>query len=331
MEKKQGFFKNVWTSIRDFEKYEEFAADKVVSAIKYILILTLIFTLAITLTYTIKFYDILNSAKEYISQNVEEMKLEDGKLTVKSEKPIIIENEKSIMPIIIIDTSDEANTEEYIEKINLYDTGMAVLKDRIILSNSLLSQDENIYYSNFLTENIDSKEGFIGLISGSNMTYTYMLFFATIFVYMFVIYIASNLVDGLVLGVIGYLFARIVRLRLKFKATFNIGLHALTLPIVLNLIYIIVNTFTNFTITYFQWMYTTISYIYVAVAILMIKTEIINQKIQLMKLEKIQEKASQEETIEEKPKEKEDKEEKKSEEENKKEKEDGEQPEGSNA
>ena len=200
----------------------------------------------------------------------------------------------------------------------------------MIISNNLLAQDESIYYSNIFTENLTNKEEFINLISGNNMIYTYMLFFVTIFVYMFIIHFASNIVDAVVLGALGYIFARIVKLRLRFKATFNIGIHALTLPIILNLIYIIVNTFTNFTISYFQWMYTTISYIYVAVAILMIKTEIINQKIQLMKLEKIQEKVANEDTIEEEPEEKK-KEEKKEKQKEEKEKDNGEQPEGSNA
>jgi len=106
---------------------------------------------------------------------------------------------------------------------------------------------------------------------------------------LFIVYLSSNAVDSIVLGALGFVFARIVRLKLKFKATFNIGVHALTLPIILNLIYIIVNTYSGFTVTYFGWMYTTISYIYVAVAILMIKAEIINQKIELTKINKIQE------------------------------------------
>lgn len=329
-EKKPNFFKKVWTSIRDFEKYEEFAADKIISAIKYILILTLIFIMIITVAYTFKFYSVVDDIKQYVSQEIEEISLENGKLTISSKEPIIIENEKSIVPIIIIDTDKDANTEKHLEKINLYDTGILILNDRITISNNLLAQDQSIYYSNVFTENINSKEEFLNLISGNNMLYTYMLFFVTIFVYLFIIYFSSNLVDAVVLGALGYIFARIVKLRLRFKATFNIGIHALTLPIILNLIYIMVNTFTNFTISYFQWMYTTISYIYVAVAILMIKTEIINQKIQLMKLEKIQTKVAEEDTIEEEPKEKE---EKKPEDEKKeeKEKDNGEQPEGSNA
>lgn len=73
------FFKKVWTSIRDFEKYGEFAAGKLSSAIKYILILTIIFTATITLAYTYKFYTVVESGKEYISHNIENMKIEDRK------------------------------------------------------------------------------------------------------------------------------------------------------------------------------------------------------------------------------------------------------------
>lgn len=79
MEEKMNFFKKVWTSIRDFEKYGEFAAEKLSKAIKYIIILTLIFTAIISLTYTYKFYTIVESAKNYINQNIEEMKMEDRK------------------------------------------------------------------------------------------------------------------------------------------------------------------------------------------------------------------------------------------------------------
>ena len=210
---------------------------------------------------------------------------------------------------------------------------MIVLSDRIFISSSSLGQEESIYYSSLFDTNLSSKAEFMELLSGKNMTYGYVLFAITVFIYMFIIYFISNLMDGLILGALGYLFARIMRMKLRFKATYNIGLHALTLPIILNLIYIIVNTLTGFTIEYFQWMYTTISYIYVAVAILMIKTEIINQKIELIRLEQIQQQKPEEQEEEEekevdkqKPK-KEDKEQ-----EEKKEKgEQGEEPEGSNA
>lgn len=72
------------------------------------------------------------------------------------------------------------------------------------------------------------------------------------------------------------------------------GVYALTLPILLNIIYIVVNTFTGLEIKYFSWMYTTISYIYMIVAILMIKTDLINRQVELMKIIEEQEKVKKE-------------------------------------
>ena len=338
MEEKAGFFKNLWTSVRDFEKYEQFAADKVSKAILYILILTIIFTSVISLTYTYKFFTIIESTKNYVNENIEEIKLEDGKLEISSNaednsQEITITNEDSIVPMIVINTSENVNTDELMEKIKLYDTGLLLLSDRAIISSSLLGQEEEIFYSNLFDTDISSKAEFMDMLSGKNMTYGYVIFAISVFIYMFIIYFTSNLIDGLILGILGYLFARIVRMKLKFKATYNIGLHAITLPILLNLVYIIVNTLTGFTINYFQWMYTTISYIYVAVAILMIKTEIINQKIELIRLEQIQQEQKEEPKEDEEKKEepKPDKEDEKKEEKKEKKGNQGEQPEGSNA
>ena len=350
--KEKNFFRKVWTSIKDFEGYEEFAAGKVLKTIKYILLLTLIFTILVSFAYVLKFYFAVEDVKAYINDNVDSIILKNGKLDVTSKNSIVIENENNIVPIIIVDTSEGANRDEYLEKLKAYDMGVLLLSDRVIIESKLFDlqnvseintglsiykdiTDNSIMYSNLFDFDINSKDEALELISSSNLMYAYFVFFGTIFIYLFMVYIASNLVDGIVLGALGYLFARIMKLRLRFKATFNIGVYALTLPICLNLLYIIVNMFTGFTINYFQWMYTTISYIYVVVAILMIKTEIINQKIQLIRLRDIQEQEAREaeennnqeekkEKKEEKPKDKED------EKSDKKETSEGE-PEGSNA
>ena len=345
--KEKSFFKKIWTSIKDFEEYEEFAAGKVTKAIKYIILLTLIFTLFVSIAYTFKFYLAINGIKEYINENVKDITLKNGKLEVIADNVLTIEDKNNIIPIIIVDTSNEANKEEYLEKIKAYDTGILLLSDRIIFQSKAINMQNvvqgnsdtqsynnlngnSFLYTSLINFDIDGKGEMLDLIEGQ-LLYILSIFFVTIFIYLYIIYLASNLVDGIVLGTLGYIFARIMRLRLKYKATFNIGVHALTLPLLLNLAYIIVNMFSGFNINYFQWMYTTISYIYVVVAILMIKTEIINQKIQLIRLRQIQTEASKE--AEEKGEEEEKKEEEKEKNEvNEKDKgsEDGE-PEGSNA
>ena len=261
--------------------------------------------------------------------------METGRLEVISDSPIIIENEKNVIPLIIVDTSSDANIEELTKKLNTYENGLLILSDKIIVSSSLLKENRSIDLSDVPSGDVDNKQELLDNLNESNLMYIYVLIFETLFIYLFIVYVASNFVDAFVLGALGYIFARIVRLKLRFRATFNIGIHALTFPIILNLIYIVIDTLIGFNITYFQWMYTSISYIYVAVAILMIKAEIINQKIQLIKLQEIQ-KQAKEEVVEEEPKEKEEKKDKQDEEKTeKKEKQDdnlGEgEPEGSNA
>ena len=329
--KEKNFFQKVWTSIRDFEGYEEFAAGKVTKAIIYVLLLTLIFSIIIAITYTYKFYSAIQSTSNYVAENVDEIKMVDGKLEITSNKDSIIEDENAIIPIIIADTSKEANKEEYIKKIKAYETGILFLSDRALLISNNIANETEVYYSNIFQLNIDGKEEFLNLFEFSNLFPTYIVFFLTMFVYLVIIYFMSNIMDAVVLGALGYVFARLMRLKLKYKASFNIGAYAITLPVILNLIYIIVNTFTGFEIKYFQWMYTTISYIYVVVAILMIKTEIINQKIQLIRLREIQEQAVKEEQVQEEESKKEEQEENKEEEKKNSDKAPGEEPEGSNA
>ena len=78
-EKSRNFFVDIWTSIKDFEGYEEFAADKVTKAIKYLLMLTLIFVILISVVYTYKFYLTLANIKSYAIQNIEDIKFTNRK------------------------------------------------------------------------------------------------------------------------------------------------------------------------------------------------------------------------------------------------------------
>ena len=79
-EKESNFFKKIWTSITDFEEYEEFAAEKVSKAIKYLILLTLIFTIIIGIAYTYKFNLAVNGVKSYVRENIEDIKMTDRKI-----------------------------------------------------------------------------------------------------------------------------------------------------------------------------------------------------------------------------------------------------------
>ena len=96
------------------------------------------------------------------------------------------------------------------------------------------------------------------------------------------------------LGTFGYFTAIILRMHIKFTAMCKIAIYSLTLPIILNAIYVIVHTFANFEVKYFDVMYIAIAYIYIITAILMIKSDFIKNEKELTRILQEQEKIRQE-------------------------------------
>lgn len=122
----------------------------------------------------------------------------------------------------------------------------------------------------------------------------YVATYISVYIYCFVAYVIFALADALLLSVIGMLTSRIARVVLKYGPVFNISIYALTLPMLLNAAYIVLNSFTGFEIKYFEFMYNAIAYIYVVTAILMIRSEMIKQELELMQLEEEQKRVREE-------------------------------------
>ena len=319
--KKQNFFKDVLKSVKDLDKYEDFALELPKKAFKYLLKLVMIFCAIICIFYTYKIVQNMNNIYINLKNKLPDFSYSEGILTIDSEEPIVIEEYKDVLGKIIIDTN--ANIEKYEKDA---ETGILLLQDKcVILSNSSMGQVtykyEDLAKSNGITE--FNKKDLISNVESMNIISIYASIYFVMFVYFFIIYFVSIFMDIVLLSVLTYFVSRISSIRLKFAPSFGIAVHAITLPVILNLIYIIVNLFTGFTIKYFQLMYSTISYIYVIVAILMIKTDFIQRQIELIKLEQEREKLKEElkQKEEELKKEQEKQENKKPEKENKEEQE----------
>lgn len=296
--KKIGFFKRIFFSVKEFEQYVILASENISVAIKYLLKLMLIFVAVVTCIFMYQFYTYFQKTITYFNENIDEVNFLNGELSIdKGDKKEII-NENSIIPYILIDTNADTETiEEYNKKLGEYESGIIILKDKIIYKNGLLSNGLEYKYSDIMGKyNITefNKQNVSNFITQANNFSTYASVFISMFICLYIIYTSSTIVDVFMLAVLGFIVSRIAGMRMRFKATFNIGIYALTLPILLNIIYIIINSLTGFEIKYFSWMYTTISYIYVIVAILLIKTDFIDKQAELMKIIEEQEKVRQE-------------------------------------
>lgn len=94
----------------------------------------------------------------------------------------------------------------------------------------------------------------------------------------------ATLLDVIMISGFGLITCFIAKIKINYKALFNMSIYSLTLPIFLRVIYYFITMLTNFTIKYFSTMYIAISYISLAAAIFLIKSNIIKQHLELIKI-----------------------------------------------
>ena len=313
-EVKISFWKKLKISIFGLEDYKKLVVQKTSKTISYIVILMLIFTFFLTLVVTYSFGGTINKVKQYIEQNIETLDFNNGKISITQKENNIINTDKLFDGKVIIDTAENLTNEQinkYEEEIKNYYNGVIVLKDKVILKTNMASVLTTISVKDIADQfNLVKfeKQDLINFLSKNNVYKVYVAFYIVTFIYFFIIYLSTVLLDAIMYSFVGYMTGILSNLRIRFRNIYNIAIYSLTLPIILNLIYIIVNILTGYTIKYFNILYMAITCIYVIAAILIIRSDIIKQQIELSKIMQEQEKVRQE--LEEKERQKKEEEEK---------------------
>ncbi len=324
MEKEKSFFfKDIIASIKDFDKYQEYANHNLSKGIKYFLKLTLLLVIVISVAFTIKIGSTFNNTINYLKSDSPYFKLENDKLYVEAQDGLVYDNIEGFNGLLVIDTREDISEEkmkEYKDKLVLYDNGIIALQDKLILRNMLLEGETTLTYKEIkeVYQIPDfTKEQVVEYFSGWQLFSIYISICIMLILIFFMTYILQLLIQAVAPMLFGYLTGRIMGLKLKATNIFNITVHAMTLSVILRGIYIIVNLFTGFYIQYFDIMYITIIYIYIVTALFIIRSTLIKQQIELMKIIEEQENVKTE-IQEEKDKKKEEQEKKEKQEENKK-------------
>lgn len=295
---KFSFLKRIKTSIFNVEMYDIFAVEKITKALGYFVKLIIVFSLLVSIGITYKFVNMYNTTKDCIKNEIPEFTYKDGILTLQEEQGIDINNENLIVSRIIIDTTeDEAKQEELINKIKNEPLVVLFLKDRVLLN--IPQQEEAALYkyeeiAKSYNVNEFTKQQLVEFVDSIQTSSLYGAFYISAAIYVFFIYIIVITSDVLILSLLGFVTSRLVRMKLKYLPIINISIYSLTLSILLNAVYIIINTITGFEIRYFQIMYNTIAYIYLVTAILMIRAEMIKQQMELAKVIEEQKKVNEE-------------------------------------
>ena len=324
--KKQGFFKSIKNSIFNFDSYQDFALEEMKRGIFYFLKLAILFSVIIAIVFSVlQVVVTIPNAKNFIASDIPDFSYSNGILDVKSDETVTIDNIADQV-LIIADTKDldETKINEYKDKINLYDIGVLVLKDKVYLKNSYagtglqeipMSDIGRIYGKNEFT-----KQDIVNDINSINMISLCISLAFTVFLGFFITYLIMSILDIIILALLSNIVAMLLRVRMKVSALVNISVHAMTLPIILLLIYAIVLMTTGFEIKYFNIMYRGIAYIYVITAVFLIRQNLIKQQMELttivQKQKELKQQLEEKEKEQQEPKEKDEQKDKKEDESN---------------
>lgn len=298
-EKKLSFIKKVIISIKDFDKYEVFLYEGFQKSLLYLIQIMAIFTAIVTILSVYDYSKKLDTAERVFNEKVSSISYENEKLSVNNNEKIETDELTELLGKIIVDTSElnEEQINTYKEGLEKENKAILFLNNEIILKYQTRQEVLEVKYTDLLQEsnigNNISKESLLAYYK-DNLFNIYISAGFSSFTTMFMIYIVSILSDCIILALLTYLIARIVKIKIKLVSAFSLSVHALTLPLILNMFYVIINAFTGYVIKYFQVMYMAISFIYIITAIFMIKSDFIKKQMELQKIEDEQQKVREE-------------------------------------
>lgn len=304
-QKKISFFKRAKNAIINFDEYQNFSKEKVGTALKYFLKLMIIFSIIVSVFLTARLYKEVETIKTSFANECPDFKIENNTLVIDEENKKYEKDFEYEILGLIIDAENTDLTEEQEEK---YQRVIAFYKDKIVMKTQD-TKTSMTYEDISKNQEINglSKQKILDYANSNVMISIYSAFLISTFLIIFIAYSIQIIIDIFLLSIIGVIMSKIAGVSLKYKEVFNMSVYALTLSVVLYLIYMCANIMTGITIKYFDLAYEIISYIYIITAILMIKSDLIKQQIEVGKIveeqKKVREEKQREEEKEEKPKE----------------------------
>ena len=292
--KKMNFFKRLWYSISKIEKYPDMAAEGFKRALGYLVKIVMILTLVISAGMIYQTHILIQKGVNYLNNEFPEFTYKDGILSVASETELKINQEKFPIGEVIVDTNteDEQKVNQYINEVTENGEGVVLLKDKLIIKNSSVVGTINYSYKDTfeqmgITE--FNKQDVINYANGSGMFKLYASLFLTIFVYSFIMYFLTTISNVVLLSIFGFITTLLAKIRMRYVAIFNMSVYAITLSVILNMLYIGINVFVPFSMEYFQVMYVAVAAIYLVAAILILKSDFIKKQAELMKIAEAEE------------------------------------------
>lgn len=293
-QRKIGFFGRLKIAITKLDEYTTFLEEKKSVAIRYFFLIVLILSIALASIETNSTFKMVNAGYNYIKNELPNFSYENGELSFDE---YVYGYDQEYDMYMIADTSDNVSDEKIDDyKNQIKTTGMIFLKDKMIYC--LQGVQETYNYKDIENEHeveTFNKRTLINKIDEIGMAKIIVAIFIIIFAGIYISEIIIVFMDWILIMLFAIISSKFCRVKLSFKNAFNISIYALSLSIILSMLYEIANYITGFYISEFRTIYLLISYVYVVAAILMMKSDVIKQQIEVQKIVEVQKEVHDEE------------------------------------
>ena len=219
-ESKTGFFKSFFYSITSFGKYRLFLRQSTGRVVAYLILLSLVLSLATCASWFSQVSELIDIFSEEVLDDVPDFKLENGKLEIYAEMPIVIDGD---LPIVI-DTRTDADPEDILYQ---YDNVILITSEKMIQKNYLQRQEVPWSLYGNLTMTRDSLVEAIPVLKP-----TLVIIFAIFVIFFSVFFIAGKFFSAFIVSLIGRAVNAAKGTRLSGRNIFKISVYSMTLPLV---------------------------------------------------------------------------------------------------
>ncbi len=215
-ETKLGFFSRLYYSITSFDKYRLFLRQSTGKSVVYLLLITLVLSIAVNVSTYNEFSKVIDLTTGYIAENIPDFRFDNGKLEVNGDMPFVIESEG--VPVVI-DTRPGA--EDII--LNQYDTVMLITSEKFIVKNYVDRSEVplSLYQGLVMT-----RDDLIRSIPMMKPVLTIIFIIAGLF------FIIGKFISALIVSLIGMAVNSIKRTNLTYRSIFKISIYSMTLPLI---------------------------------------------------------------------------------------------------
>lgn len=317
--RKMGFFKRIQVSIFKVENYGEFVLEKTSVAISYFFKLMLCVAIITAIATTIQTHTIVSKAFSYLKNEMPDFTLEDGIISFEEDTTGYDEDLDFYAVFSSKNELTDSQIDELEKDVQKYTSALIYLQDRIVYYDG--EEFSAFKYADIISEynlNITNRYDVVKLVDSLGVTGVDLTYLFATLISSYILNIITVAFDIVLVLCFAILTSRICGVNMPVLKMLSLSIYSLTLSIILSAVYSVVYTFTNFYIEYFQIMYIVVAYIYLIAAILIIKSDVIKQKLELQKIIEVQkqvkkelEEKKEEDNEKDKDEEKEDKKEKK--------------------